>query len=86
MNNWTRIGQAAAAGVAGSFIGYLYGSLFGYVADRVFSDEPYALSFSFVLSVFAGMGWAAGLIIGWITALALWKDVDQSEARVPMSW
>ena len=76
MNKWQRVGRAALIGVAGSVIGYFYGSLFGYVVDRVFSDEPFTLAWSFVVSTFAAIGWAAGLIIGWLTGLALWKDGD----------
>ena len=76
MSKGQRIGLAALIGIAGSLIGYFYGSLFGYVVDRIFADEPYSIDYHFVLSIFAGMGWAAGLIVGWITGLALWKDGD----------
>ena len=76
MSTGETIVRAAILGVVGSLIGYFYGSLFGYVVDRVFADEPYGVNFHFVTSVFAGMGWAAGLIIGWLTGLALWKKGD----------
>ena len=76
MSTGEKIVRVAILGVVGSLIGYFYGSLFGYVVDRIFADEPYSIDYHFVLSVFAAMGWAAGLIIGWITGLAHWKDGD----------
>ena len=71
-----KIIRAAVLGLVGSLIGYVYGSLFGYVVDRIFDDESYGIGYHFVLSIFAGMGWAAGLIVGWITGLALWNTED----------
>ena len=69
-----RIAMALSVGIIGRVIGYAFGALFGYVTMHLFAEHEYGLSVAFAGSFFAVMGWAIGLLGGYITGFELYKD------------
>ena len=66
--------MALSVGIIGRVIGYAFGALFGYVTMHLFAEREYGLSVAFAGSFFAVMGWAIGLLGGYITGFELYKD------------
>ena len=66
--------MALSVGIIGSVIGYAFGAPFGYVTMHLFAERGVWSLGCFTGSFFAVMGWAIGLLGGYITGFELYKD------------
>ena len=61
---WGYIGSIILLGILGSFVGYIFGGLFGVATYRIITGNPIDLGAAFSAGVFAYAGWATGAVIG----------------------
>ena len=72
-----RLAFASAVAILGSIICYAYGALFGYAVMLLLTDGGYGLNVAFASSLYSVVGWAVGLIIGFVAGFEIAGSANQ---------